>query len=210
MDYVDDIVNDLDQQAVAEIMKYNTPSLDNYNDVTSVAIELGKRLNANLSVIKLGARFLDIKLGEATEQKKTNEHVNMALGFAKEFLAGYPLEEDIKQKVFACITEHHTAKFTCIESEVCANADCYKFLVPKKILRMFYEWRNRGYNFEQIFLLAEEKVDERWKALTLDICKKELEDNYNKIKLFLDVARKDPVNFVTIEQQVEEKLRDGE
>ena len=210
MDYVDDIVNDLDQQAVAEIMKYNTPSLDNYNDVTSVAIELGKRLNANLSVIKLGARFLDIKLGEATEQKKTNEHVNMALGFAKEFLAGYPLEEDIKQKVFACITEHHTGKFSCIESEVCANADCYKFLVPKKILRMFYEWRNRGYNFEQIFLLAEEKVDERWKALTLDICKKELEDNYNKIKLFLDVARKDPVNFVTIEQQVEEKLRDGE
>ena len=49
MDYIDDIVNDLDQLAVAEIMKYNIPTLDNYNDVVSVAIEICKRLNANLS-----------------------------------------------------------------------------------------------------------------------------------------------------------------
>jgi len=39
---------------------------------------------------------------------------------------------------------------------------------------MFYNWRQRGYNFEEIFNLAEEKVEERWKALTLEICKKEL------------------------------------
>lgn len=210
MDYVDSIVNDLDQLAVSEIMKYNIPTLDNYNDVISVGIELGKRLNANLSVIKLGTRFLDIKLGEATQNKKPNEHITMALGFAKEFLASYPLEEDVKQRVFSCIMEHHTGKFSCIESEICANADCYKFLVPKKILRMFYEWRNRGYNFEQIFLLAEEKVDERWNALTLDICKKDLENNYKEIKDFLILARKDPVNFVMIEQQIEEKIKDGE
>ena len=210
MDYVDDIVNDLDQFAVSEIMKYNIPTLDNYNDVVNVAIELGKKLNANLSVIKLGSRFLDIKLGEATNEKKINEHITTSLGFAKEFLSKYPFEEDVKQKVFACIMEHHCKKFSYIESEICANDDCYKFLVPKKILRMFYNWKQRGYNFEEIFLLAEEKVEERWSALTLDVCKKELEDNYNKIKEFLSLARKDPISFVSVINKKEKKFVDGE
>ena len=107
------------------------------------------------------------------------------MGFAKEFLSNYPLEEDIKQKVFYCIMEHHGSKFSCIESEICANADCYKFLVPKKILRMFYNWKQRGYNFEEIFILAEEKLDEKWKALTLDICKKELADQHEVIEKML-------------------------
>lgn len=209
MDYIDDIVNDLDQTAIAEIMKYNIPTLDNYNDVVSVSIELGKKLNANLHVIKLSSRFLDIKLGEATEEKKVNEHITKALGFAKEFLSNYPLEEDVKQKVFACIMEHHGNKFSCIESEICSNADCYKFLAPKKILRMFYNWRQRGYNFEEIFILAEEKVDERWNALTLDICKRDLEENYKKIKEFLELAKKDPVSFVSFIEDVK-KISDGE
>jgi len=210
MDYIDDIVNDLDQLAVAEIMRYNIPTLDNYNDITNVAIELGKSLGANISVIKLGARFLDIKLGEATSEKKTNEHITKALGFAKEFLSKYPLEEDVKQKIFSCIMEHHEKKFSCIEAEICANADCYAYLVPKKILRMFYNWRQRGYNFEEIFLLAEEKVDEKWGALTLGVCKKELQYNYDKIKEFLDIAKKDPVTFVAIVNNKAEKVSDGE
>ena len=202
MEYVDEICNDLDQIAISEIMKYNIPTLDNYNDVVDVAIKLGKKLNANLSVIKLGARFLDMKLGEATQQKKINEHITMALGFAKEFLSNYPLEEDIKQKIYYCIMEHHDKKFSCIESEICANADCCKFLVPKKILKMFYNWRQRGYNFEEIFLLAEEKVEEKWDALTLDICKKELENSHNKIKEFMEIAKKDPAAFVLLNEEI--------
>ncbi len=210
MDYVDDIVNDLDQLAVVEIMNYGIPTLDDYNDVANVSIELGKKLGANLSVIKLGSRFLDIKLGEANKEKKTSEHITKALGFAKDFLGNYPLEEDVKQKVFTCITEHHDKKFSCIESEICANANCYKFLVPKKILKMFYNWRQRGYNFEEIFLIAEEKVDQKWNSLTLDICKKELQDSYNSINAFLEIARKDPINFVSVLAKEVEKINDGE
>ncbi len=198
MEYIDTIIEELDQYAVSEIMKYGIPTLDNYNDVVNVAVELGKRLNVNLSAIKLGSRFIDLKLGEATEQKKTNEHVTMALGFAKEFLSKFPLEEDVKSKIFYCITEHHEKKFSCIESEIIANADCYKYLVPKKILKMFYVFKQRGYNFEEIFLLAEEKAEEKWNSLTLNICKKELENNYLEIKKFLELARKDPVNFVGV------------
>ena len=38
---------------------------------------------------------------------------------------------------------------------------------------MFYTYKQKGYNFDEIFLLAEEKCEERWNSLTLDICKKE-------------------------------------
>lgn len=196
MDYVEGIIEDLDKVAVEEIMKYGVPSLDDYNDTISVATELGKRLDGNLSIIKLSARFLDIKLGEATSQKKISEHVTMALGFAKEFLGGYPLEEDIKEKVFKCITEHHLKEFSCVESEICANAICYNYLVPKKILKMFYSWNQKGYSYEEGFLFAEEKLNEKWNSLTLSICKEELAYNYKKIKEFLELGRKDPISFV--------------
>ena len=209
MNYIEDISNDLDQYAIAEIARYGFPPLDNYNDVISVALELGKRLHANLDILKLSSRFLDIKLGEANERKKSHEHPAFALDFAKEFLSKYPLDEEFKQKVFNCIIEHHGKKFSSLEAEICANADCYKFLVPRKILRMFYEWRQRGYNFEEIFLLAQEKVDEKWKSLTLDVCKKELEASYNEIVRFLDLARRSCVSFVVIEEEIK-KLENSE
>ena len=40
MDYIDTIVNELDQYVIAEINKYGTPPLDFYNDAINVSIEL--------------------------------------------------------------------------------------------------------------------------------------------------------------------------
>ena len=48
---------------------------------------------------------------------------------------------------------------------------------------MFYNWKQRGYNFEEIFMTAQEKVEEKWNSLTLEICRKELEDNYKNRQL---------------------------
>ncbi len=195
MDYIDTIVNDLDALAVEEIMKFPVVTLDDYNNTLNVALELGKKLNANSDIIKLGARFMEIKLGQAISEKKKNEYVNMSLGFAMNFLTGYPLSEDFKKKVFACIMEQNDKKFSCIEAEICANALCYNFLIPKKILKIYYN-KLRGYNFDEIFLFTNEIIDEKWEKLTLDVCRKNLEENYNKIKEFLDLAKKDPINLI--------------
>ncbi len=206
MDYIDTIVNDLDQAAVSEMMTYSTQTLDDYNDRINVAIEICKKLNANLDVIKLGIRFIDIKLGQAAANKKISEYVNMSLGFAMDFLTGYPLSEDLKKKVFACIKEQNDKKFSCVEAEICANAVSYNFLTPKKILKMFYNLRQIGYNFDETFLIAEEKTEEKWNNLTLDICRKDLEENYKKIKEFLESARRDPINFVTLNEAAKKAL----
>ena len=127
----------------------------------------------------------------------------MSLGFAMEFLARYPLEENTKNKVFACIKEHHNKEFGCIESEICANADCYKFLTPRNIFKMFYNMRQNGYNFEEILMIADEKSDEKWNLLTLDICKKELEPNYYKIKKFIELSKHDVLSFINIGKKSE-------
>ena len=202
MDYIDSIANELDQAAVSDIMKYSIPTLDDYNDTINVAIEIGKKLNANLDVLKLGARFIEIKLGQAIAEKKKSEYINMSLGFAMEFLTGYPLSEDFKKKVLACIKEQNEKNFSCIEAEIGSNSVCYNYLMPKKILRMFYNLKQRGYNFDEIFIFAEEKVDEMWNRLTLDICKNDLGESHNKILNFLELAKRDPAGFVNWKEKV--------
>ncbi len=189
MDYIDTIIADLDQENISEIMKHGIPNLEDYNELTNIAVDLAKKLNADISIVQLGTKFMHSKLGEAITQKKVHEHTNMALGFALEFFKNYPINDEIKNKVIACIKEHQDKQFTFIESEICANAHCYKYLLPRQMLKMFYNLRQEGYNFDQIFLLVEEKVDEKWNALTLGICKKELENNYKKIKEFLELSR---------------------
>ena len=189
MDYIDQITNDLDQELIAEINKHGIPTLEDYNDITNIALRIAKELNADLDIVKLGSKLIHAKIGEAIAQKKWTEHTNMALGFAMELFKKYPLNENIKNKVFICIREHRDKTFSCKEAEICANANCYKYLLPRKILKMFYNFRSQGYNFEEILFLAEEKVEQKWNFLTLEVCKKELEQNYKKIKQFLESAK---------------------
>jgi len=196
MGYVDEIIDELDQLAVAEIMKYAVPTLDDYNDTVILAVELGKNLNANLEVIKLGARLMEIKLGEAIHKKKKAHYTEISSEFASAFLTGYPLSEEFKKKVIACIEEQNENKFSSMEAEICANATRCNYLTPKKVFKRFYNLHDRGYSFAEAFLLVDEKTEEKWKKLTLDICKKNWEDNYKKIREFIELARNNPADFV--------------
>ncbi len=195
MGYVDEIINELDQLAVAEIMEHAVPTLDDYNDTVNLAVELGKKLNANLDVIRLGARLLEIKLGEAIHKKKKAHYVEMSSDFTKSFLVSYPLSEEFKKKVISCIEEQNENKFSCIEAEICANAMRCNYLTPKKIFKRFYNLHDRGYSFAEAFLLVDEKTEEKWKRLTLDVCKNNWKNNYDKIREFIELARHNPSDF---------------
>ncbi len=190
MDYIESIINDLDQIIIVEIAKYNIPPLEDYNDTANIAVKLAKQLNADVGIVQLGTKLMHVKLGEAISQKKVHEHTNMAIGFAMDFFKNYPINDTIKNKVIASIKEHKDKQFSCKEAEICANASCYKYLLPRKIFKLFYNLRQEGYNFDEIFFLVEEKVEEKWDSLTLEICKKELEENYKLIKNFLEVSRR--------------------
>lgn len=152
--------------------------------------ELAEKLNADRDIVMLGTLLMDLKLKQALTENKLSEHVQMSLEASKEFLEQFDLSEEIKNKIISCIEEHHGAeKFTCIEAEICANADCYKFLHPKGIL-LYVCILNERYkgDFKKISEQILGKIEEKKQVLSLDICKEELGPYYQEIQKILEKA----------------------
>ncbi len=164
------------------------PLFDLANEVGQI---LAQKLNANKDIILLGTLLMDLKHKQAREEDRISEHVQMSLNASKKFLEQFDLDEETKKKIYNCIEAHHKdVPFMCIEAEICANADCYKFLHPKGVLLYVSILSLRGGSFEESLYNVEEKMDEKWNILSLDICKQELETYYNTFKIYIDKARK--------------------
>ena len=89
-----------------------------------------------------------------------------------------------KENILNCIEQHHGAeKFMSLEAEICCNADCYKFASIKGVIGSLKNMRDMPLdNMVKLFI---DKADEKWNALSLDVCKEELEPEYLAIKDFL-------------------------
>ncbi len=147
--------------------------------------EIAQALNANKEVVILGTLLMDCALWEALQQGKLERHVDMSLEKAKEILSQFSeITEMEKENIFHCISEHHgLVKFYSIESETVCNADCYRFASVEGTIGGMKEFREMKLN--ELINLWLEKANEKWNALSLDICKKELEPQYYAIKQFL-------------------------
>ena len=92
--------------------------------------------------------------------------------------------------IINCIESHHgKISFKFLEAEVCTNADCYKFLHPKGFLAYLSILGKRNLSFAETLNRMEGKLDEKYKILSLDICKKELEEYYKMFKKIIVEAR---------------------
>ena len=75
---------------------------------------------------------MDIKLGEAKKEGCLKEHSKISADATKNFLQQFDINDELKNKIVNCVEAHHaTIPFTSKESELCANADCYRFIHPK-------------------------------------------------------------------------------
>jgi len=147
--------------------------------------------NVNLTVNPNGV-VLDImqRLGP-TNQVRIVSRIGMSREYAKKFLDKNDVNKETKDKILNCVAAHHMAvPFNCIEAEICANADCYKFLHPKGFIQFITILGNRDRNLNKILDNAEEKLDEKWNVLSLDICKKELSEYYHMFKKLIKNCRK--------------------
>jgi metal-dependent HD superfamily phosphatase/phosphodiesterase len=152
--------------------------------------KLAEKLNADKDIVMLGTLLMDVKHKQAMKENRLAEHVKMSLETAKEFLSQFELDEEIKNKIYNCVEAHHReVPFICIEAEICANADCYKFLAVRSWMRYITILAERDKPLDECLDHAEEKLEEKWKNLSLDICKEELEPHYNLIKEILAKAR---------------------
>ena len=107
----------------------------------------------------------------------------------KEFLSQFDLKSEIFNKIINCAEGHHNKSWDSLEAEICANADCYRFLLTKNWLVFLHSLGARKTSFEEDLNFAEEKLDEKWEILSLDICKKELEPHYKLIKEIIAKAK---------------------
>lgn len=156
-----------------------------------VGQRLAEKLKADKDIVMLGTLLMDLKLRQAILEKRIPEHIQMSLEAAKDFLSRFEIDEEIKERVINCVKEHHGVKnYSCIESEICANADCYKFLDPKEFLTTFYFMAEDEKPIERAINWTLSKIDEKEKAITLDVCKKELGDSYKKFREILMEAKK--------------------
>lgn len=151
---------------------------------------LAEKLGADKDVVTLGGLFMDLKLKQAMAENRIEEHTQMSLEAAKGFLNQFEIDENIKGKILSCVKEHHGVEnFSCIEAEICCNADCYKFLHPKGLLLYIHILMERAEDFNEAIDGAEAKLEEKHSILSLDICKEELEPYYKMFKELFKKAR---------------------
>lgn len=153
-----------------------------------LAREVGKRLaqelGANIDIVEAGTLLMDCMIGQAIKEGRLADHIKMSFDKANELLNQFSLSDKEKENIRHCILEHHGAKkFYSLESEICANADCYRFTSVKGFA---YAMRYlREMPFEDLIKLLENKVDEKWGVLSLDNCKQELAPQHEVINKFL-------------------------
>lgn len=179
------------RMAILEIEKYGSPPLPNFEIANKQGQLLAEQFHLDKDIVMLGTLLMDLKLGECLKEGKLGEHTKRSRDAAATFLSQHDISEEKKEKILHCVEAHHaTLPFTCKEAEICANADCYKFLVIDGWLKFFYTLGARDeFSYEQALNYAETKADEKWHALSLDFCKKELEPQYTRIKEFCKHAK---------------------
>ncbi len=177
--------------AVAEIEKYGLPSRLNFDTSHVKAIELSKKLGADEFIVQMGVMLMDYKLGEALDEGKLSEHVKMSSESARDFLNQFDLDNGTVDKIINCIEGHHgKVEWKCLEAEICANADAYRFVLVKNWLEFLFSLGVREeYDFTEALAYAEEKFDEKWNIISLDVVREELEPHHKIIKEIIAKAK---------------------
>jgi len=174
--------------AYSEAEKTNMPQQMHTDFVVKKGIELANKLGANIEVVEASMLLMDCLLGQASKEGKVKEHAQMALDKTNELLEKSDLNDDIKENIRHCVLEHHSSdKFYSLESEICCNADCYRFASVKGFAIAFRYIRDMS--FSDLITLLGNKFEEKKGALSLSICKDELEPEYLIISEWLNHLR---------------------
>lgn len=180
-----DIVQEARKYAVSEIEKHGLPNIVHFELSEKKALKLAEKLNANKMIVHVGVCLMDLKLGQAFKENRLTEHVKMSVEATKEFLNRFDIDDNSKEKIINCVEAHHGGPYKCTEAEICANADCYRFIYPKGFFVYLTVLGRRFKDFLEALNAAEKKMDEKYDVLSLDICKNDLKKYYQTLKDFI-------------------------
>ncbi len=169
-----------------EIEKTGLPAIDFHKICLVYGKRLAKVYKVNEDFILACLNFMDVKVGEAFLSNRVKDHVQMSLEATLESIKPLNLDKKLIKKISGCILNHHgTKKYPSIEAEICANADCFKFLNPKAFIAFIASLGKRGRTLEQILKFAREKIDEKIAVASLPEVKKEAQDYYRLLSKLL-------------------------
>jgi len=172
--------------AISEIEKFGTPPALLFEASFKQGQILAKKYGANKDIVALGTILMDVKLGEAKSLGKINEHIKMSADASEEFLKKLNVDKDVIDNMLECINEHHgVKKFSSTEAEVCANADCYRFLRPDLIMAFITGLTGNGMKVDDAVKFTLKKIEEKHKILSLPKAIKDLRTYYATMKEFL-------------------------
>ena len=177
--------------ALKEIKKTTFPSILNFETSNKKGQDFAKKLKADKDLVMLGTILMDLKLGECLNQGKVKEHVSRSTEASKKFLKKFNLDQKTFDKIINCVEAHHgTKKFICIEAEICANADCYRFIAPKNVFEAISVYLKEGDTIDEALDHISMKMEEKHNILSLNLAKKELEPYYQQFKILIKRAQK--------------------
>lgn len=170
--------------AYDEVEKTGMPLKLHIDLACKISKRLAKELGADIDIVEAGTLLMDCLIGQALQRGRLEDHIQISLVKANELLGQSTLSDESKENITHCILEHHGAKkFYSLESEICCNADCYRFT---SIKGFSYAMRYlREMPFPDLVALLEKKVDEKWSLLSLNICKNELTEQHEVLKKLL-------------------------
>lgn len=180
-----DFLQKVNQVAYKETEITGMPLIGHVDLAKEKGIELAKKLGADTGVVEAGTLLMDCMIGQAIKEGRQPEHVQMSLEKTNELLASSDLTEDIKENIRRSVLEHHgVEKFFSLESEIVANADCYRFAsVAGFVCALRY--LRPTMPFKEVIALISSKVDEKWGIITLQEVRSELSPDYEIIKQLL-------------------------
>ena len=180
MNEIERLKSDSQQWALSEIEKYGFPSKLNFETSNKKGQELAEVYGLNKDLVLIGTTLMDIKLGEAKHLKQLKEHIQMGVDEVKLFLKKYSILDKEKEIILNSVKFHHgTDDFKSKEAEICANADCYRFLEIENVFDNINSSLKNGLTFKDAISHARDKMDEKFNILTLNECITELKPNYD-------------------------------
>ena len=188
---IEELVEKAESFNKEEIKKYKSDLEFLYNISYDAGIKLAKKYKADENIVRNALAMMDSKLPEAQHLGTQKEHISMSSSATKKLLEEATLLNDKeKENIIKCVEEHHgIEKFYSIESEVVANADCYKFIHPKGVFYYSSMLGRRLHNFSKELEHLDFKLNEKHDTLSLPLAKEELEPYYQFFQKAINEAR---------------------
>lgn len=188
------------EELLEKANNFNREEIEKYNPdiwfLHKIAAEAGSRLakeyGADENIVNIAIAMMDSKLHEASALGIPKEHISMSVDATKDLLKDVTiLSDDVKENIIKCVEEHHGVnKFFSIESEVVANADCYKFVHPKGFLYYLSMLGRRFHDFDKEIAQLNFKLNEKYKTISLPLVKEELKKYYEFFQKSIDELKK--------------------